>query len=513
MSEPGTGSYDSPLVADIKLSILQSLLNASTVDEILSELQTYVRWHHRPGLPAFLAKAMSLIVHIAIRYQSASDRIMAGLVNMLDSTCPSLANEAAVAVREIVEHRKRRGDPSGTKKALAGLSRALECLTTPAARASVVWLLAQTDVVLSLSTTGLCVCAYTVVDTFRLLVKGWTGEEEMVKEQVLVLGMRLWAFHQLNSLRVADRSEPLDARALKSERFPPAISSQLLPRLCTIVSYMLSLAMAEDRTAKPRLCSAARILTAMRDSYAELCKGGWERVTTTTDELDSDIQRLARGYLHAHLPRWLTGSSGGDTLLVESAAPPPTGVDACITTEVYTQSLSFVLGTPMVAFEVMMEFDPDRAADGEGERQEAFDALQRSATRTRSRERERIIEPVARSFSSGDANRQHTTSRVHVPSGISRPAPVVETLADLDLFYSHEPQGGLEEGEAPSCGTSEGYEGVPADTDGLPKPAEPTVDLASLFAPYKEEQAAIRNTGEVVTGEDTESSEGDEDDD
>ncbi|KAF4717344.1 hypothetical protein FOZ62_013784, partial [Perkinsus olseni] len=182
--------------------------------------------------------------------------------------------------------------------------------------------------------------------------------------------MRLWAFHQLNSLRAADSSEPLDAEALKSEQFPPAISSQLLPRLCSIVSYMLSLAMAEDRTASPRLCSAARILTAMRDSYAELCKGGWERVTATTDEMGSDLQRLARGYLHAHLPRWLTGSSGGESLLVESAAPPPTGVDACRTTEVYTQSLSFVLGTPMVGCEVMMEFDPDRAADCEGERQE-----------------------------------------------------------------------------------------------------------------------------------------------
>ncbi|EER07204.1 hypothetical protein Pmar_PMAR017856 [Perkinsus marinus ATCC 50983] len=74
---------------------------------------------------------------------------------------------------------------------------------------------------------GLAVCAYTVVDTFRLLVKGWADEEEMVKQQVVILGMRLWAFHQLNSLRDIDDNEPLDATALKREQFPSAISRRM----------------------------------------------------------------------------------------------------------------------------------------------------------------------------------------------------------------------------------------------------------------------------------------------
>lgn len=50
------------------------------------------------GLTGFHAKVMNLITCIAREYQPTSDRIMVGLVNMLDSTCSSLANEAAVAV-------------------------------------------------------------------------------------------------------------------------------------------------------------------------------------------------------------------------------------------------------------------------------------------------------------------------------------------------------------------------------------------------------------------------------
>ncbi|KAF4676388.1 AP-3 complex subunit beta [Perkinsus chesapeaki] len=520
-------SYDSPLVAELKLAVIRELVDESNVHDVLGELQVYVRWQNRPGLTGFLAKVVALVSHIARQYPVTSDRVMGGLISMLDSACPILANEAVVAVREIIEHRQRSGNSKDVEAVLVGLSRALESLTAPAARASVVWLLAQRD--------GLSACAYTVADTFRSLVKGWDGEQEMVQLQVMVLGIRLWAFHQLNSLRKEDRQkEPLTAEALMAEEFPGVISrrrplnrpilffcvaAELLPRLSAIVDHMLGIALRDP--GHPRLKSAATIMKMMKDAYGGMCTGGWEKVSLVPNhagprvgqvmaanaEVTCDLQRLARGYLHAHLPRWLTGR---DTVMASAGRELTPSEPTQEATKVPLQSLSFVLETPLSSCEEILQFDQSRAAEGERQRQQAFNAMKGPsvAASSRSALRERVLEPVARSLSSGDAQRQRslTSWKAAIPH---KPAPpMVETLADLDLFYSDEPREAAdveeEEGE-PSQGSS-GEADEPWDS---PKAAVPTVDLASLFRIQKDDLVNGRHPGQVVTGEDTESSDSD----
>ncbi|EER17660.1 hypothetical protein Pmar_PMAR023581 [Perkinsus marinus ATCC 50983] len=264
---------------------------------------------------------------------------------------------------------------------------------------------------------------------------------------------------------------------------------------------MLTLALDKDSTVSPRLAAAAGILKVIRGAYSELCQEGWERAIGASDEDDTDLHKLARGYLHAHLPQWLTGAAVRESSLVNDGPLP--GPEDPGAPQAYLQSLSFVLGVPMAGNETVIEFDPERAADGERERQLAFDAIHQSSSAARSGARGQMLEPVARSFSSGDATQQHTVSRVHVPSGISRPAEVIQSLADLDLFYSDE--GRQETAESTSRSMSEASE--EGGLEGLSREAAPTVDLVSLFAVHKEAHSIGRSTGEVVTGEDTESSE------
>ncbi|EER07203.1 hypothetical protein Pmar_PMAR017855, partial [Perkinsus marinus ATCC 50983] len=85
---------------------------------------------------------------------------------------------------------------------------------------------------------------------------------------------------------------------------------------------MLTLALDKDSTVSPRLAAAAGILKVIRGAYSELCQEGWERAIGASEEDGTDLHKLARGYLHAHLPQWLTGAAVTESSLVDDGPLP-----------------------------------------------------------------------------------------------------------------------------------------------------------------------------------------------
>merc|ERR1740138_746152 len=169
----------------MKLKILEKLVDETNVQLVLRELQAYVSWH---SSPTFVAQAVQSISHVALKISSVADHCLRGLVKMLDSKCEALSCEAVVALRALLQQRQQSSD-SGLGSVLPHLVHYLEGLTAPTARASVVWIVGQYQQEVP----------KLAPDVVRKLAKTFMNERQEVKQQILGLSLKVWAFHLLNS--------------------------------------------------------------------------------------------------------------------------------------------------------------------------------------------------------------------------------------------------------------------------------------------------------------------------
>merc|ERR1719422_1799171 len=164
-------SFDYPNVKELKLRILERLVDETNVQLVLRELQTYVLWQSHAE---FVSQAVRSIAQVALKIASVADSCLRGLVKMLDSKCEALSCEAVVALRALLQQRQQSSD-SGLGSVLPHLVHYLEDLSAPTARASVVWIIGQYQHEVP----------RLAPDVLRKLAKTFASERREVKQQIL----------------------------------------------------------------------------------------------------------------------------------------------------------------------------------------------------------------------------------------------------------------------------------------------------------------------------------------
>ncbi|XP_026193037.1 AP-3 complex subunit beta, partial [Cyclospora cayetanensis] len=285
-----------------KLSLLYSLAMAypSCLATLLPELRVYVHWAGDEQLRTCVFRLLTLL---ALRHKQAQAYCMRLFVSLLDSGSAGVAAEAVVGVRTLVQQKQDEQDADTLARLVLHLAAQLSKITSPPARASVVWVVGKHHAQVS----------WVAADALRQLTKGFMGEAEEVKLQILLLATRLWAFHLQNM-----REGPVGAARADSEEasveeaspqhqqqsgeqrlIPPPTreqSKQHFPRLDAMLRFLLEMA-AYDQSHDVR--DVARLYVALTSALS--------RPEVALPEGQRDMRRFANQFLHS----------------LSSFAPPP----------------------------------------------------------------------------------------------------------------------------------------------------------------------------------------------
>lgn len=403
-------SFDYFAVKKLKLEILGYLVDETNVQLVLRELQAYITWQ---SYPDFVQLAVQHIAKVALKITSVADSCLRGLVKMLDSKCDSLACEAVVALRALLQKRRTNAD-SGLGAVLPQLARYLKDLGAPSARASVVWIVGQYQQEVP----------RLAPDVLRQLTKGFAGERQEVKRQIIGLGLKVWAFHSLNARgELPDPSPPegddAEGKATEGEaatalakqpRVTVEESIALLPRLTALVDHINNMA-SFDSSWDVR--DTARALKRLKDVASTTGDG------SAGDEAAKSLQALGLGFCRA----CATGSGAGLTSEQDEAAAANAGgggEDGGIDSKWKLGSLAQALDFPLDTYRPLPPWAAENSSD---------DLRKAKVAETPSSFK-------ATSISSDNVGHsQHMENRVQAPSNITN-VPVVTSLEDLDLFYS-----------------------------------------------------------------------------
>lgn len=456
-------SFDFVDVKKFKLKILEFLVDDTNVQLVLRELQAYVSWQSDPK---FVALAVQTIAHVALKITSVADSCLRGLVKMLDSKCEALSCEAVVALRALLQRRRETSD-SGLGAVLPHLAHHLEELKAPTARASVVWIISQYQ----------REAPRLAPDVIRKLVKGFPAERAEVKQQILALALKVWAFHSLNARGEipVDDGAAAEQAASSQPAMAPEESAKVLPRLAAIVDHLSDLA-ALDAAWDVR--DTARVLRKLRDAaQAGLASGA----TAGLPALGSWYCKACVGLCSAALPG-AVGAAAAGSVANEAAdtIPSPWALG----------SLAQALDFPLDSYRPLPHWAEANSSDD----------LRKPKVELAPKHE------AAKSLSSSNVgNVQHIENRVQAPSNIKN-MPVPQSLEDLDLFYSNDAPSVPSRGPAGGGCMAKG-----AGRAAAPMPEQPrqTLEEFSLAAP-RPPPAVV---GTAVFGEDDESDEDEESDD
>ncbi|KAJ1363150.1 hypothetical protein KIN20_022942 [Parelaphostrongylus tenuis] len=169
-------SSDPSFVKELKLHILTSLVSEANVHIILRELQTYVSTGDLGG------SAIEAIGRCAVRVKAVSEQCLAGLVQLITSPCESVVCSAVVVLKRLLH-------AEAPVSLLTRLTRLIQSIQAPPARACIVWLIGtHVEKVPNLAP-----------DLLRILAKNFINEDEVVKVETLKLAVKLWMIRRQES--------------------------------------------------------------------------------------------------------------------------------------------------------------------------------------------------------------------------------------------------------------------------------------------------------------------------
>uniref|UniRef100_A0A0K0CSV2 WD_REPEATS_REGION domain-containing protein n=1 Tax=Angiostrongylus cantonensis TaxID=6313 RepID=A0A0K0CSV2_ANGCA len=169
-------SSDPSFVKELKLHILTSLVSETNVHIILRELQTYV------STGDFGGSAIEAIGRCAVRVKAVSEQCLAGLVQLITSPSESVVCSAVVVLKRLLH-------ADASISLLSRLTRLIQSIQAPPARACIVWLIAtHVEKVPNLAP-----------DLLRILAKNFINEDEIVKVETLKLAVKLWMIRRQES--------------------------------------------------------------------------------------------------------------------------------------------------------------------------------------------------------------------------------------------------------------------------------------------------------------------------
>jgi AP-3 complex subunit beta len=194
----------------LKLEVLTLLFpycEKSMQDLILAELEHFSKGHD--------ADLVRESVRAIGRCSQASDaktsrRCLSLLLKQIHSADSVLVGEAMEVVRHMIQR-----SPEEHRKTVVRLAKNLDSLTSPAARASIIWLVGE----FSGTDTETNIAA----DVLRILVRGYADETDEVRAQIVLLAAKVY-LHDLNAKNV--KTKALDA--LKSPTEEKQLESQVL---------------------------------------------------------------------------------------------------------------------------------------------------------------------------------------------------------------------------------------------------------------------------------------------
>lgn len=175
---------DPPHIWRLKLELLTLIFqytNTHTKNLILSELEYFAQGHSKD----LVQEAVRAIGRCAQSQTKNAARCFRLLLRQVESSDGTLVAESLTAIRHIIQQ-----NPNAHSKTVVRLAKALDTASNPSARASIIWLVGEF--------AGVNGGNNVAADTLRLLAKGFTGESEQAKLQIVLLAAKVYA-HYLNA--------------------------------------------------------------------------------------------------------------------------------------------------------------------------------------------------------------------------------------------------------------------------------------------------------------------------
>ena len=146
---------------------------------ILSELENAA---HDTGSAELVREAVRAIGRCAQIDASTSSRCFHILLNQITSFDNVLVSEVLTVIRHLIQQ-----DPTAHQKTIVRLARHLDSTSSPQARATIIWLVAEYAI--NDQDAGIA------SDVLRILTKGFADESELAKQQILLLAAKVYLNH------------------------------------------------------------------------------------------------------------------------------------------------------------------------------------------------------------------------------------------------------------------------------------------------------------------------------
>ncbi|KAG0027329.1 AP-3 complex subunit beta-2 [Podila clonocystis] len=167
-------STDPVFIRNLKLEILTLIATEGNITFVLRELQEYVKSSNKD----FVTQAIQAIGRCASNIPDMAESCLGGLLKLSFSKSDSVVAESVMAIRRLLQQR-----PSESVVIITQLTKALDEITEPLARANIFWLVGQ-------------YCSQLLLvapDVLRKAAKTFCSESESSKLQILTLGGKLIA--------------------------------------------------------------------------------------------------------------------------------------------------------------------------------------------------------------------------------------------------------------------------------------------------------------------------------
>ncbi|XP_054858519.1 AP-3 complex subunit beta-2 [Eublepharis macularius] len=166
-------STDPTQIKILKLEVLTNLANETNISTILREFQTYIRSMDKD----FVAATIQAIGRCATNIGKVRDTCLNGLVQLLSNRDELVVAESVVVIKKLLQMQ-----PAQHSEIIKHMAKLTDNIQVPMARASILWLIGE-------------YCEHVpkiAPDVLRKMAKSFTGEEDIVKLQVINLAAKLY---------------------------------------------------------------------------------------------------------------------------------------------------------------------------------------------------------------------------------------------------------------------------------------------------------------------------------
>lgn len=158
----------------LKLDIMTNLATEASIAVILREFQTYIQSNDKD----FVAATIQAIGRCAASISEVTETCLSGLVHLLSNPNQYVVAESVVVIKKLLQSQDTQ---QHKQRIITQMSKLLDFITVPAARASILWLIGEYNEHVP----------KIAPDVLRKMAKSFCDEDTSVKLQVLNLAVKL----------------------------------------------------------------------------------------------------------------------------------------------------------------------------------------------------------------------------------------------------------------------------------------------------------------------------------